>query len=267
MKKRVLLVILIVVAVAIGLSATTNIALANSHYPSYEDGLKIIPDECLHPTTDGKICDLTSFVQLFINLAQVMLKILPYIAMIMMIWAGFNLMTSGGNPEKIQGGKKMVISIILGVLITTILAWTWSFFVITLLTCDLGNKEKTCEGKIFPGYIFGKEWWGGGNPVESLPPEAGCCVINDVGCTEVTKEECSDFTGFFQGGLSFCSQIKQCETFAKGGCCADENDGNDICYNANEEGCIGAKEKTFNANDCGAIKNEPRFNCVIINDI
>ncbi len=202
-------------------------------------GLQIIPDECLGAQLPGdKPCDLNSFVQLFVNLAQVALKILPFLAMLMMMWAGFNLITAGGNPEKIQQGKKMAVSVLVGVIIVLFLAWSYASFVVFALTGSVN---------VFPGTPFSKEWWGGGTAT-GHPANSGCCVVPNTGCTETTQAECSGMSALFDGVQfmgenNFCSEYKAvCENFTKGCCVPYVPEGENpdkICYWPDpKKGCI-----------------------------
>ncbi len=254
--KKILLALLTASFVIFSFSITANVAFAADNYEEYPGGFKILPD-CYK---DG-ICDLDDFVQLFINLAHVGLKVLPYLAMIFMIWAGFNLIMAGGNPEKIQGGKKMLTSIILGVLIVTILAWVWSLFVVVVLTGSL-------EGKIFTGYgsPLEREWWGGG-AVGDLPPEAGCCVVNGYGCIEVTREDCANYPAIwlragvtppetnFMGEQQYCyDYVATCSKWDYG-CCVPTDVENTTCYTPGKNGCLEWPFTEHTPNNCANIKD------------
>jgi len=250
--KKILLTILTACLILFFFSIAANTAFA-ADYEEYEGGFKVLPD-CYK---DG-ICDLDDFVQLFVNLSHVGLKVLPYVAMIFMIWAGFNLIMAGGNPEKIQEGKKMLTSIIIGILIVTILAWSWSLFIVVVLTGSL-------EGKIFPGTPFEREWWGGGT-VGDLPPEAGCCVVNGYGCIEVTREECDDYPAQWQtagltppetnfmGEQQYCSDyVAQCSKWNYG-CCVPTDARDGVCYKPAIDGCLQKPATTHSPNDCTNIE-------------
>ncbi|MBI5037529.1 MAG: hypothetical protein HZC01_02395 [Candidatus Kerfeldbacteria bacterium] len=247
-------IFLILAGFILGLSLATPLAALAQEYTRYEEGFTIIPQECIDPSKGD--CGLNSFVQLFVNLANVGLKILPYIAILMMMWAGFNLIQSGGNPEKIQEGKKMIGSVVLGVLIVTILAWAWSYFVVSILT---GSAN------LFPNTPFQREWWGGGE-VAQLPEGSGCCVVPELGCSDLTKEECDQigaasyvaqyfgggtaFQTFWQGENQFCYQFPaQCDNF-KFGCCVPRDTNATTCYNPNDRGCLDYPGTDHDVNNC-----------------
>ncbi|MFH0804941.1 MAG: hypothetical protein V1916_01965, partial [Patescibacteria group bacterium] len=93
------------------------------HYPA---GWEIIPVECLGNQKAGE-CSVNSFVQLFVNLAGIMLKVSPTLAMLMLIYGGFTWMISGGRSESVQKGKLIITSTIIGVVLIIGVGWGLSF--------------------------------------------------------------------------------------------------------------------------------------------
>ncbi|MFA6553539.1 MAG: pilin [Patescibacteria group bacterium] len=228
--------IFLLTALTLAIVATLAVPYV-SHAADTESGFKIIPDECLgSQRPEDKPCDLNSFIQLFVNLAETAFKILPYLAMLMMMWAGFNLITAGGNPEKIQEGKKMVVSVVVGVIIVIFLAWAYAGFVVFALTGDV---------TIFPGTPFSQEWWGGGE-ANPRAPNTGCCYVVGFGCAETTQLDCTAKAGQYGGAVpqfmgenQFCDQYKvQCENLTKG-CCVPDDTTNKTCYWPDaKKGCL-----------------------------
>ncbi|MDD5039552.1 MAG: pilin [Patescibacteria group bacterium] len=253
-----ILLALCVVCIASAIPSAANAAQA-----TYPEGFKIIPDCAL----DKGNCDLDDFVQLFVNLAGVALRILPYLAMIMMIWAGFNLIMAGGNPQKIQEGKKMISSIVVGMIIVIVLAWCFAHFVVFILTGSFN---------IFPGYgnPLEREWWGGGTTGQ-VDPEKGCCVIKEGGCVEETREQCEcrqnplvyicpDGTPGLEQETNFMGEGEYCYSFEaactkfKYGCCIPKvpnaaDPGSDTCYVPDDDGCLKFPGTTHNSNICAAL--------------
>ncbi len=248
-------------------------ATAHAQTTDYPEGWEIIPKECLskeYRDQEGLECGLNSFLKLFVNMSNVALKVLPYLTMIMVIWAGFNLIMAGGNPEKIQSGKKMLTSVFLGILIMLVLAWAWSYFIVYLLTCD-PKSETECQAKLFGNYggIWEKEWWGGDIGSEQ-EPDVGCCTLIDtngdfLACTEVTKEHCDELgnqAGVDQHNFELQNCLpglkKVCEPL-QGGCCVEEvtPPNSSACYPAdtaeNSMGCVNYPNTTHNPNDCNEI--------------
>lgn len=247
-KKNIGLIIgacLVLSVIGIALFAPTPASAAGtceetSGYKQYEEGWKIMPD-CF---TCGS-CDLYDFVQLFVNLANVGLKVLPYLAMFMMIWAGFNLIMAGGNPQKIQEGKKMITSVILGVIIIVILAWAWSYFIVYALTCDPAHKE-TCQAKLFPGGgIWEREWWGGGEATVEHQPGTGCCIVNGFGCIDTDQTTCTSLGGpdiqtTYEGDYQYCHNFSAtCQSYQVG-CCVPTDPNSNACTSPGTNGCLPA---------------------------
>lgn len=215
---------------------------------------KILPD-C---ATGAGNCQLKDFVQLFVNLAQWGLIILPYLSLIFVIWAGFNLIVAGGNPEKIQSGKKMLTSVLIGVLIILILAWAWSSFIIYAMT---GETK-----------IFGQPWWGG---TSYRNPDAGCCVLltaggDHIGCQDnLTENECKELSGSIPGSnynfpdvkLPCSEMVDPCQVnideITGVACCVPNNpaDPNVQCHHADyETGCINFPNTHYDPDACVMIR-------------
>lgn len=222
----------------------------SSGYAEYPSGWEIIPEECLDPNTttdetvnvnvNGKLietkvikrCDINSFVQLFVNLAFIMLKLSPPLAMVIVIYGGFRLLTSQGKQESIQTGKKILSSAFIGMLIIVFLGWTLTFFVVQTLT---GQKS----GKLFNDTtnLFTRDWWGGGSTGEDTEYlNMHCCLVNGVGCAMKTESECTKLGGYSDGlfpngcgGQTDCENLKLIPK-----CCispdgSDSNSNPDIC--------------------------------------
>jgi hypothetical protein len=239
---------------------------------------EIIPSECL--TKDGD-CNLNSFVNLFVNLSYIMLKVTPYLAMLMMIIGGFSLIVAGGKQERVQTGKRVITSVLLGTVIIIGLAWVLSFFVVSALTGDTDQES----GKIFKGYsaIWEKEWWGGGESMV-YPINSGCCVVNGVGCKEMTKEECQNIKNLFpsadpqfMGENQFCDQYtSSCKNYTIPGCCVSlAVDG--PCGYPGANGCLDYNNTQYATTSCqnlgiclGKILGEPpdesKTGCCISDD-
>jgi len=217
---------------------------------------EIIPSECL--TKDGD-CNLNSFVNLFVNLSYIMLKITPYLAMLMMIIGGFSLIVAGGKQERVQTGKRVITSVLLGTVIIIGLAWVLSFFVVSALTGDTDQES----GKIFKGYsaIWEKEWWGGGESMV-YPPGTGCCVVNDYGCEEMIEDDCNNLKSiypdsdiFWQGENRFCDEYSAiCLNYTQGCCVSIEAlsgyEPGGCWWPHPEKGCIGLPTTVHNETAC-----------------
>lgn len=191
-------------------------------------------------------CQPDDFAQTFANLARVGIIALPVIALVFLIWAGFNLITSGGNAEKVQQGKKMMVSVLLGTLIIIVLAWFWTTFIVFIITGSTTLWKGTDNERL---------WWGGGTSTteETFSPNAGCCVTPQ-GCLEGTSQsQCDEYettgkycvripiTGAQLCSTSWaqaisCSSYSQCITL-QSGCCLPIDGSNDCITPEPGRGC------------------------------
>ncbi len=223
----------------------------NEGYSYYQAGWEVIPKECIDPNTvdaNGVIkrCDVNSFVQLFVNLANIMLKLSPPLAMIIVIYGGFRFLTSRGNQENVQSGKKVLVGAFIGMFLIIGFGWAISFFVVQTLT---GNSA----GEIFKN----QAWWNpnsSGSTSSSPSAESNkCCVVNGIGCKMTTTTTCNEinkswesspYSAYIDTNVTDCSQNTTCQTYK-----ANVNDGlwkcciawsitpPTQCYIPNERGC------------------------------
>lgn len=228
----------------------TVMAQSSSDYQYYKQGFEIIPKECLGKQDEAvdstERCDLKSVVKLFVNLAHLGLKTIPYLAILMIIISGFYMIGSGGSSERVQQGKRMFSSVIIGVLIALFLSWGLAGFTVYLLTGDASGMLFTKYGK-----PWSQEWWGG-VPDDQTTPDTGCCVITGVGCIrEATESDCTARGGDYQKGIT-CENIPNprvggCAQFTTGGCCvATAPPVGPACYTAsNIIGCTALQGYTY----------------------
>ncbi|XOU94199.1 MAG: pilin [Candidatus Kerfeldbacteria bacterium] len=173
-------------------------------YCHYATGWEIIPHECIDPKSTDKNCDLNSFIQLFINLANIMLKLITPLAMIIIIYGGYQFVTARGKQEQIQQGKKVLGGVFIGMVIIVIGGWVISYFVIQTLVGGYGKDQET---SLFNSseyiQVWKTEWW---NPGEASSNQngqqgaSGSCYVPGVGCKDNTKNECDPITTSFGAG-------------------------------------------------------------------
>lgn len=102
----------------------------------YNKKFPTVQDKKDHPPvaiTNNRNCGFNDFVQLFINLAQWGLGILAGLALLVMVWGGFTMLTSLGNQEKIREGKLTVWGSLLGISIV-LTSWILIGFFVSALT-------------------------------------------------------------------------------------------------------------------------------------
>ena len=120
--------------------------------PLASQAIELIPAECTSSDPLAK-CGVCQLIQVGINFVQILFGLMGGIALIMLIWAGFGLVMSAGNPEKINANKKIVMGTIVGILIM-LFAWEAVNVGVLMFT---GQTDKV--GKIFtaPGST-GQAW-------------------------------------------------------------------------------------------------------------
>jgi hypothetical protein len=125
--------------------------------PLASQAIELIPKECTEVVKNTKNeiveCGVCQLIQVGINFVQILFGLMGGIALIMLIWAGFGLVMSAGNPEKITANKKIIMGTIVGILIM-LFAWEAVNIGVLMFT---GQTDKV--GKIFtaPGST-GQAW-------------------------------------------------------------------------------------------------------------
>lgn len=94
-------------------------------------------------TCDGPDCNFCSFTEMVNGIIQWVIAISTLIAVLLMMVAGFNLVTSGGDPGAVQKAKSMIMSVVIGFIII-LAAFT---LVDTMLKALMADQSKI--GKIW----------------------------------------------------------------------------------------------------------------------
>lgn len=112
--------------------------------------ISIVPADC--QDEDG--CNICELVKMFTNGATIIGGALGVNALLLFLIGGFMLIFSGGNPDRVQRGKKLLVGTITGIAIV-FLAW---FAVNTLvrIAAVSGAKAPGIQGS---AKIFSEEWW------------------------------------------------------------------------------------------------------------
>lgn len=99
----------------------------------------------------GGSCNLCDFVQVFINVAKIILGLTGAIALFFFIYAGFTLITAQGKSETIEKGKQILVHTVIGIFI--ILA-AWQAVRITVLIVTEGAQDAKNIMKVFSDLNF-----------------------------------------------------------------------------------------------------------------
>jgi hypothetical protein len=115
-------------------------------------------------TGNCRICDVIASV---VTVGQWLITGAAGLALLVIIWAAFGMITSTGNPEKINESKKQITGALLGLAITIlsfqIISWIIFAFVVPadISTPDPNNETAVAEtGKQSNlSNLLGKPWW------------------------------------------------------------------------------------------------------------
>ena len=67
------------------------------------------------------------------NIIKQLLTLVSIIAVLYVLWAGFQIMTAGGDEEKVKSGRKTIVYVVVGIVVMWLSFWLVSL-VITSLT-------------------------------------------------------------------------------------------------------------------------------------
>lgn len=90
----------------------------------------------------GGSCTLCDFVQVFVNVARIILGLTGAIALFFFIYAGFTLITAQGKSETVEKGKQILVHTVIGIFI--ILA-AWQAVRITVVIVTGGGSDKAAK--------------------------------------------------------------------------------------------------------------------------
>lgn len=94
-----------------------------------------------------------TFSQYVQDIIIYLLGFLTLIVVILIMWAGFSILTAAGDEEKVKSGKKIIFRAIIGLLII--------FFAWSITTFIIGNGSATPNTSLIKPVTFLEKW---GNP-------------------------------------------------------------------------------------------------------
>lgn len=129
----------------ISLAMLTNLlsfSFAPLNVQAAEDEIGNLIEGQLEPIGDiygNPDVDENTFAEAISKIIKIVLGFLGVIFIILIIYAGFNWMTSAGNEEKIEKAKKTMVAAVIGVAIV-LMAYAITYFVIdSLLEATTGS--------------------------------------------------------------------------------------------------------------------------------
>jgi len=109
--------------VAVGTLSTAQLALAE-----IEPGLDRVDDGLKWPNTGDPIATIQSFI-------KGLLTLLGLVMVLMALWGGWKILTSGEEDEGKEAGKKIIINAIIGIVVI-FFAWTITNLIFNILSGD-----------------------------------------------------------------------------------------------------------------------------------
>lgn len=142
-------------------------------------------------------CGWCDFVDMMVIIQKIILYMFGSLALVMIIWGGFGVVTAAGNQEKITANRKVIISTLFGVLI--ILA---AYFLVSAILAILLTPTRQR-----PSSFLGAEWWRDtlhcyspqdGNKFCAAAPDGKLCYVNSkpylckAGICDTSADACKD---------------------------------------------------------------------------
>ncbi|GEM_PF-2208689 len=138
-------------ALAITLAATLLALPTHAVAQGFDISKGIVGNLASQACREQGDCGWCDFVDLMVVIQKIILYLFGGLAICMIIWGGFGIVTAAGNQEKITSKRKLIISTLFGVLI--ILA---AYFVTGAVVGILATPTNTTTE---PAPLLGQKWW------------------------------------------------------------------------------------------------------------
>lgn len=146
---------------------TTAAVDGNSGLSNPSGWSSIVPIDCIQ---DEGGCDICEVTKILTNAANLISAVLSALALLMFIVGGLFWIFSGGNEQRIETGKKIIIGTISGLAVVFI-AW----FAVNLIV-----RTASLSGGSSTAVIFSDEWWKFEGCYPSLPTTCDGEFIGDA---------------------------------------------------------------------------------------
>lgn len=141
--------LLATIALAIAATATLLALPAPATAQGFDISKGIVGNLASQACREQGDCGWCDFVDLMVIIQKIILYLFGGLAICMIIWGGFGIVTAAGNQEKITSGRKLIVSTLFGILI--ILA---AYFTVAATVGILQNPTDAT-----PTELLGKAWW------------------------------------------------------------------------------------------------------------
>jgi hypothetical protein len=161
-------------------------------------GLPSIVPECARKT-DGAPPSLNCLMQVFGNIANLIIGVTGSIALLMFVWGGFKIVTAAGNDKKVGEGKEILENAIIGIFIIML-----SGYVVNYAMGKLGVVAPVQGGKCQVG-VTPVKTSASGNGIIVNAGGTNLCVASGNGCKALEKSgfACTDYRQR-EGGQTDC---------------------------------------------------------------
>ncbi len=102
-----------------------GLSVARSAFAEIEPGLDRVDDGLKGPNTGDPIATIQTFI-------KGLLTLLGLVMVVMALWGGWQILTSGSEDEGKEAGKKIIINAIIGIVVI-FFAWTITNLVFNIL--------------------------------------------------------------------------------------------------------------------------------------
>lgn len=87
-------------------------------FPAWYRGLTDSDCNIVSPS-DSSVGGLSNFIWIIVlNVIEILLQVIAYAAALMIIYGGFRFMTSSGNPQGVEQGRKTITNAVIGLIIS-----------------------------------------------------------------------------------------------------------------------------------------------------
>ena len=128
---------------ALGVIASLALVFAVVAEPAY--ATTIVPS-CARPSTvNAPPPSLACALQTFQNIARLIMGITGSAALLMFVWGGFTLLTSGGVEAKVTQGKTIIKNAVIGIILVLTAFYIVDYFVYALRGSTLHTPGSPCQ--------------------------------------------------------------------------------------------------------------------------
>lgn len=149
--RRLLLSLAVLSSLATSMVATVPVAHAQSEGLIIECDRAVLKADGTVDETKTKRCGVEQFVAQFVRLAQWGLTIVVFIAVLMLVYGGFEFITAGGRQTKISSGQNIISGTIIGLAISMTAYVIINFSVGAITGTKTSSNPFTAISTVFGG--------------------------------------------------------------------------------------------------------------------